>query len=89
MIFISSGLAFTKRKSNKTIRNGVNVATAWANCGTEAISGRNKENFGVKPTDLTLVYLFSNNRRWLVLQLPLQAPNTHHSKFGNVDNYGD
>ena len=47
-----------KEKRDRLIRNGVNDLKAWAYCGFEIISELNEENFGVKPSDLTLVCLF-------------------------------
>jgi hypothetical protein len=47
-----------KEKRDRLIRNEVNDLKAWAYCGSEIISEFNEENFGVKPSDLTLVCLF-------------------------------
>jgi hypothetical protein len=47
-----------KEKRDRLIRNGVNSLKAWAYSGFEIISELNEENFGVKPSDLTLVCLF-------------------------------
>ena len=47
-----------KEKRDRLIRSGVNDLKAWAYCGSEVISELNEENFGVKPSDLTLVCLF-------------------------------
>ena len=41
------------------IRNGINDAKAWALGGEEVINGLDEINFGVKPSDLTLVCLFN------------------------------
>ena len=47
-----------KLKRDRMIRNGVNNAMSWANCGAEVINDFNVETFGVNPTELTLVSLF-------------------------------
>ena len=49
-----------KLKRDRMIRNGVNNATSWANCGAEVINELNVESFGVNPTELTLVSLFKS-----------------------------
>ena len=48
-----------KQKRDQMIRNGVNDAKAWALGGEEVINGLDEDNFGVKPSDLTLVCLFN------------------------------
>ena len=52
--------------------------------GFQVISDINGKIFEVKQTDLILSFLFSNNRHCLVLQLPLQPPNTQYSVFAGV-----
>ena len=47
-----------KEKRDRLIRNGVNDLTAWAYSANDIISGLDEENFGVQPSDLTLVCLF-------------------------------
>ena len=47
-----------KGKRDRLIRNGVNDLKAWAYCANDIISGLDEENFGVQPSDLTLVCLF-------------------------------
>ena len=49
-----------KERRDQSIRNGVNDIKAWARCGAEIIEEMDEQNFGVKPTDLTLVCLFSD-----------------------------
>jgi hypothetical protein len=51
-----------KVKRNELIRNGNNDVTAWVECSLDIISGLDEENYGVKPTDLTLVCLYKRNR---------------------------
>ena len=40
------------------IKNGVDSATSWENCGAEVIADLDIENSGVDVTELTLVSLF-------------------------------
>ena len=47
-----------RKERFRLIRNEVNDLKAWVYCGSEIISELNEENFGVKPSDLTLVSLF-------------------------------
>jgi predicted GIY-YIG superfamily endonuclease len=49
-----------KVKRDGLIRNGVNDLKAWASCGSEIIAELDEENFGVNPSDLTLVCLFND-----------------------------
>ena len=47
-----------KERSND--KNWLNDAKVWALGGEEVINGRDNENFGVKPSDVTLVCLFNS-----------------------------
>ena len=47
-----------KIKRDRLIINGVNDVKEWAFYGNDIISELNSENFGVRPSDLTLVVLF-------------------------------
>ena len=47
-----------KIKRDRLIVNGVNDIKEWAYCGNDIISELNAVNFGVRPSDLTLVVLF-------------------------------
>ena len=47
-----------KVKRNRLIMNGVNDIKEWAYCGNDIISELNARQFGVQPSDLTLVILF-------------------------------
>ena len=59
MIFFFFIEAAWKQKRDQMIRNGINDAKAWALGGEEVINGLDEINFGVKPSDLTLVCLFN------------------------------
>ena len=47
-----------KEKRNQLIRNGVNDIKAWALCGSDVIPQLDKQNFGIKLNDLSLVCIF-------------------------------
>ena len=47
-----------KRKRDRLIINGVNDLKSWAYSAHEIISGVDVENFGVQPSDLSLICLF-------------------------------
>ena len=49
-----------KQKRDRLIRNGNHDVKAWSLCGSEIISEINEEDFGITPTDLTLVCLFDD-----------------------------
>ena len=49
-----------KEKRDQLIRNGINDAKSWALSGEEVINNLDEENFGVNPSDLTLVCLFND-----------------------------
>ena len=48
-----------KEKRDELRENGVNDLKAWDRCGSEIIEQMDEENFGVTPSDLTLVCLFN------------------------------
>ena len=47
-----------KQKRDQLIINGINDIKAWALCGSEVISEIDRQSFGIKPNDLSLVCLF-------------------------------
>ena len=49
-----------KEKRDQLIRNGINDAKSWALSGEEVNNTFGEENFGVNPSDLTLVCLFND-----------------------------
>ena len=49
-----------KEKRDQLIRNGIDNAKSWALSGDEVINNLDEENFGVNPSDLTLVCLFND-----------------------------
>ena len=53
-----SMLNVEENKRNQLIRKGVNDIKAWALCGSDVIFQLDKQNFGIKPNDLSLVCIF-------------------------------
>ena len=52
-----------ERKRDSLRRNGVHDIKAWAFCGSKIIEGMDEENFGVKPSDLILVFLLMTKEK--------------------------